>query len=325
MSYSYSYLKAAHLRAFIQHVSQLPPGNFVDIGPVHPGGQSITSPLHELGWKGVNIEPIKSYSQYLNKVRRSDIVLQGVISNNPVPLFIEDSGPLGCSLGTQASSSADAAAVSAIPSWTLMQILEQNNLASVEVLHIDGRAIFDWPSFTIDFTRVQPWLILMENFSPSAELQSDLNRRYQTISINSYQQVFIAHHLTALKEAVVQLKGAEIPHLAHSAQNHFSMTNWLLQKLKARIRSSRWFSIAKDIQTVVQEKRVLETSLRVAKRKAKSTAIGKRLQRFKNRNSHLPADYFDELPASQTHSQASLMLLQQLKTMQAKISQNKVQ
>ena len=69
---------------------------------------------------------------------------------------------------------------------------------------------------------------------------------------------------------------------------------------------------------------MIQTALRIVKRKAKSTSIGKRLQRFKNRNSPLPAHYYDELPAPQTQSELSLLLHEKIKAKQNNIASKKV-
>lgn len=320
MSYSYSYLKSPQFRAFIRSVATGPKARFLDIGPVHPGGQSITTPLYEMGWQGINVEPVKAYLDYLKKVRHSDIHLQGVVCNDNQALSIQDLGPLGYSLQKSSDSSATSQAIS---QWSIQQLLEQNHLPSIEVLHLDGRAIFNPETFYLDFSRIKPWLIILENFTPSTHFQAALDLHYQQVLTQSHLTMLIAKDQTQLLQAVTSLKDADIPHLLSNSSFQFSFGSWLIPKIKSRLRSPRLIEIAKAIQTVIKEERVFETTIRVAKRKAKETSIGKRLQRFKNRNSHLPADYFDELPAPQTHSEQSLFLLEQLKAKQATLTSTK--
>lgn len=320
MSYSYSYLKTPQFRAFIRQVASGPKARFLDIGPVHPGGQSITTPLYEMGWQGINVEPVKAYLDYLKKVRASDIHLQGVVSNTKQALTIQDLGPLGYNLQNTSESSANEQAIN---NWSIPQLLEQNHFPSIEVLHLDGRAIFNPETFQLDFSRIKPWLIILENFTASAPFQTAIDLHYQSVSTQSNLTMLIAKDQTQLLQAVTSLKDADIPHLLSNNSFQFSFGSWLIPKIKSRLRSPRLIAIAKAIQTVIKEERVFETTLRVAKRKAKETSIGKRLQRFKNRNSHLPADYFDELPAPQTHSEQSLQLLEQLKSKQATLSSSK--
>lgn len=320
MSYSYSYLKSPQFRAFIRSVATGPKARFLDIGPVHPGGQSITTPLYEMGWQGINIEPVKAYLDYLKKVRGSDILLQGAVSSSKQNLTIQDLGPLGYSLQTASDSNANEQAINY---WSIPQLLEQNHFPSIEVLHLDGRAVFSQDTFNIDFSRIKPWLIILENFTASASFQTAIDLHYQNVLTQSHLTMLIAKDQAQLLQAVSSLKDADIPHLLSNSSFQFSFGSWFIPKIKSRLRSPRLIEIAKAIQTVIKEERVFETTIRVAKRKAKETSIGKRLQRFKNRNSHLPADYFDELPAPQTHSEQSLFLLEQLKAKQATLTSTK--
>ena len=324
MSYSYSYLKTPQFRAFIRLVASRPKARFLDIGPVHPGGQSITTPLYEMGWQGINVEPVQSYLDYLKKVRHLDIQLLGAVSNENQALFIQNLGPLGYSLQTATNSDSDSNHPSKpISHWSITQILEQNRFPSIEVLHLDGRAIFSPATFSLDFSAIKPWLIILENFNVSPEFKNAIDQHYQNVLTQAQLTMLIAKDQVQLLEAVSSLKGADIPHLSSSSSFQFSLFSWLIPKIKSRLRSPRLIGIAKAIQTVIKEERVFETTIRVAKRKAKETSIGKRLQRFKNRNSHLPADYFDELPAPQTHSEQSLFLLEQLKAKQATLTSTK--
>lgn len=322
MSYSYSYLKTPQFRAFIRLVASRPKARFLDIGPVHPGGQSITTPLYEMGWQGINVEPVQSYLDYLKKVRNLDIQLLGAVSNENQALFIQNLGPLGYSLQTSTDTNSKHPS-KPISHWSIPQILEQNRFPSIEVLHLDGRAIFSPATFSLDFSAIKPWLIILENFTASPEFKNVIEQHYQNVLTQAQLTMWIAKDQVQLLEAVTSLKDADIPHLSSSSSFQLSLFSWLIPKIKSRLRSPRLIGIAKAIHTVIKEERVFETTIRVAKRKAKATSIGKRLQKFKNRNSHLPPDYFDELPPPQTHSEQSLQLLEQLKSKQASLTSTK--
>jgi hypothetical protein len=320
MSYSYSYLKTPQFRAFIRQVASGPKARFLDIGPVHPGGQSITTPLYEMGWQGINVEPVKAYLDYLKKVRGSDIHLQGVVSNDNQALVVQDLGPLGYNLQKASDSSATGQAIS---QWSIQQLLEQNHLASIEVLHLDGRAIFNPETFHLDFSSIKPWLIILENFTASTQFQTALDLHYQQVLTQPHLIMLIAKDQTQLLQAVTSLKDASLADLSRQSAFQFSLVSWLIPKIKSRLKSPRIIRIAKDIKIIIEEERVIQTGLRVVKRQLKSTSIGKKLQRFKNRNSPLPAHYYDELPPLQTHSEQSLQLLEQLKSKQATLTSSK--
>lgn len=327
MSYSYSYLKTPQFRAFIRSVATGPKARFLDIGPVHPGGQSITTPLYEMGWQGINVEPVKAYLDYLKKVRPRDIHLLGVASNTKTPLCIQNQGPLGYSLQTLESINFDTNSltpITPIGNWTIQDLLQQNQISSLEVLHIDGRAIYQPETFTLDLLKLQPWLIILENMPSVNQLQKIIDQQYQSVLCTTYLNMYIAKAQNQLLQAVLSLKDTEITHLNSQKSFQFSLKLWLIPKIKSRLHSPRLIQIAKDIQIVIEEERVIQTLLRIVKRQAKSTSIGKRLQRFKNRKSPLPAHYYDELPPSQTHSELSLLLHTQIKAKQNNIASKRV-
>ncbi len=327
MSYSYSYLKSPQYKAFIRWAATKPKARFLDIGPVHPGGQSITTPLFEMGWQGISIEPVKSYLDYLKKVRSNGIHLQGVVSNNQKQLFIQDQGPLGYRVYSQdtfALNTDSSALIKPIGNWSIQELLLQNQMLSFEVLHIDSRAIYQPETFSLDFSSIQPWLIILENWPESNPLQKTIEQHYQSVLSNANLVMYIAKTQSQLLQAVLSLKDANINHLDSQTKFQFSLKSWLVPKIKSRLQSPRLIQVAKDIQIVIEEERVIQTALRIVKRKAKSTSIGKRLQRFKNRNSPLPAHYYDELPAPQTQSELSLLLHEKIKAKQNNIASKKV-
>lgn len=50
-------------------------GFYVDVGAYHPTALSNTAVLHDLGWRGINIEPNPIMARFLSEVRPGDITL----------------------------------------------------------------------------------------------------------------------------------------------------------------------------------------------------------------------------------------------------------
>ncbi|MEH2286202.1 MAG: FkbM family methyltransferase [Nostoc sp.] len=57
-------------------------GFYIDVGALHPTVDSVTKAFYDLGWSGINIEPIKEYYNIFQKERPRDINLNIAISNS---------------------------------------------------------------------------------------------------------------------------------------------------------------------------------------------------------------------------------------------------
>lgn len=54
-------------------------GHYVDIGAWHPVQDSVTKLFYDLGWSGINVEPVERYHQLLVKERPRDVNLRCLI------------------------------------------------------------------------------------------------------------------------------------------------------------------------------------------------------------------------------------------------------
>jgi hypothetical protein len=52
-----------------------PTGFYIDVGAHDPVEQSVTKYFHDLGWRGINIEPVRSSYWKFDKERPRDINL----------------------------------------------------------------------------------------------------------------------------------------------------------------------------------------------------------------------------------------------------------
>src|ERR1035438_9594345 len=65
-------------------------GFYVDVGANYPEIDSVTNIFYKRGWRGINIEPIESLFNQLNKSRPNDINLHcGVGSKSGKAIFRE--------------------------------------------------------------------------------------------------------------------------------------------------------------------------------------------------------------------------------------------
>src|SRR5262245_58652702 len=76
----------------LRHVSC---GSYIDVGAQHPDSHSVTKVFYELGWSGINVEPVAFWFDLLAKARPRDINLPvaGGDSNGEIVLYeIPDTG-----------------------------------------------------------------------------------------------------------------------------------------------------------------------------------------------------------------------------------------
>lgn len=54
-------------------------GFYIDIGAQDPVSDSVSKAFHDLGWRGVHVEPTADYAQRLREEREGDTVLQAIV------------------------------------------------------------------------------------------------------------------------------------------------------------------------------------------------------------------------------------------------------
>lgn len=54
-------------------------GFYIDIGAQDPVSDSVSKAFHDLGWRGVHVEPTADYAQRLREEREGDPVLQAIV------------------------------------------------------------------------------------------------------------------------------------------------------------------------------------------------------------------------------------------------------
>ena len=69
-------------------------GFYVDVGAYDPYDLSVTKAFSVMGWRGINIEPLKSEYEKLVLDRPNDINLNVAISNQEMNLILFEAGGL---------------------------------------------------------------------------------------------------------------------------------------------------------------------------------------------------------------------------------------
>lgn len=162
-------------RAFARGVK----GFYIDVGAHDPVLHSVTKHFYDLGWQGINIEPVSEAFGRLAVARDRDINLNVGISDEAGALTLYES-PLGTGLST---FSAVVAGHHRAAGWSMVEaIVPVATLAGVCEEHVEGRTI-DFLSIDVegferqvlegaDFERFRPRVVLVEATRPGTSTPS---------------------------------------------------------------------------------------------------------------------------------------------------------
>jgi FkbM family methyltransferase len=68
---------------FLRALGDQPDGRWIDVGANHPIHDSVTKNFSDLGWRGINIEPVQHLHELLVEHRPRDINVRAVASDKP--------------------------------------------------------------------------------------------------------------------------------------------------------------------------------------------------------------------------------------------------
>ncbi len=169
-SYAQNYEDVMLIRALrgIEH------GFYIDVGAQDPVDDSVTKAFYELGWRGINIEPVTHWFHRLVSDRPHDINLQIAVSDSPGQLHlfeVEASGlsttdPEFAARHTQAGHQIRESDVECV---TLDEICDTYWSGEVHFLKIDCEGGETAALRGLSLDRIRPWIILIEATEPNSQ------------------------------------------------------------------------------------------------------------------------------------------------------------
>lgn len=185
-----------------------PAGTYVDVGANDPRDDSVTRAFYEKGWRGINIEPVKSYYDALCADRPEDINLQvvagaveGVVNFYELP----DSGLSTADIDRAESLISEGANIvkKSVRSTTLAALWQEYVKSEVHFLKIDVEGFESEVLAGVDFSRWRPWILVIESpFQGRPVWEPDiLAAGYQSVYFDGLNRFYLADEHMDLKGA----------------------------------------------------------------------------------------------------------------------------
>jgi FkbM family methyltransferase len=157
------------LHRALKHVLR---GNYLDIGAYDPVSDSVSLAFHQLGWRGVHVEPQLRYSTALTQHRPGDVVLQAAVGTAEGTITMHEVGD-GFGITT---CSADVAmqhqqrgypvTTSIVPCVRLATILDGFGSRDIHWMKIDVEGLEEDVIRSWAGNTVRPWIVVVESTEP---------------------------------------------------------------------------------------------------------------------------------------------------------------
>ena len=170
-------------------------GFYIDIGAHHPLYDSVTKSFYDSGWHGINIEPVNSFFELLQKERNSDINLNCAISDIEGELdFFELIGSgfstfnklMAEKLATQHNLDLVQYKVSTL---TLADICHKYVDGVIDFLKIDVEGWEEKVIFSNDWLKFRPIIIIIEATIPNSPIRCQ-TKIPEFLQSHHYQKVY---------------------------------------------------------------------------------------------------------------------------------------
>ena len=194
----------------LKHVDR---GFYVDCGASDPTRHSVTKAFYDLGWRGINIEPIPPCCKSLScsDLRRqfSHRVSDG--SEGAEFYHIADTGlsTLFHTIAQQHIEAGFSTRVFNVPTTTLSDVLREFAPSDIHFLKIDVEGAEHLVLRAADFDRFRPWIVLVEATHPMTQQPSSeaweatlLNAGYDFAYFDGLNRFYVAKEHSELSKLV---------------------------------------------------------------------------------------------------------------------------
>lgn len=182
-------------------------GSYIDVGAGHPDLHSVTKLFYELGWSGINVEPVPAFARALSERRPRDINLNAAVSPAATSAteFVIVHGWEELSTTDQARTAelrAEGRELSplVVPVVRLDDAVDAWGPEDIHFLKVDVEGGELDVLTTLDLTKVRPWIVVVEVVSASsaADRRSDIHAHlegndYRAVYFDGLNEFYVAH------------------------------------------------------------------------------------------------------------------------------------
>ncbi|MBA3727225.1 MAG: FkbM family methyltransferase [Armatimonadetes bacterium] len=171
-------------------------GFYVDVGACNPVSESVTKHFYDQGWRGINIDPVRSYIDMFERERPRDINLNFAISDQPGSIILYE--VIGTGLSTTITKYADNCRARGlevrsyeVPTKTLTEVLADHPVEEIHFLKIDTEGAEKSVLSGIDLDIYRPWIVAVESTIPLT--YTPIYQEWEALLLNR-DYVFAASH-----------------------------------------------------------------------------------------------------------------------------------
>lgn len=205
-------LEDVMLRRALKHVAN---GFYIDIGAHDPIEGSLTKAFYDLGWRGINVEPLPLCSELLRVNRPDDTNLQAAVSDEGGSITIYHS----VSAGALSTTSVDVAdrhrqegleiTPLEVTARTLSDICSEHvGDKQIHFLKIDVEGAEEAVLRGMDFGRWRPWIVVVEATEPMSPVPNHekweyflTGNAYEFVYFDGINRFYLAHEQLSLRHS----------------------------------------------------------------------------------------------------------------------------
>ncbi len=180
-------------------------GFYIDVGANDPEIDSVTKAFYDLGWSGINIEPVKQWYDLLCEQRSRDINLNFAAGKEDGILTLYEIPDTG--LSTSSKSTAQRHLIdngfknhsTTVLVKTLTSIVQDTDCKAIHFLKIDVEGAEKDVLLGIDFRIIRPWILLIESMEPYTQKENHgewesivLNAGYKFVYLDGINRFYVA-------------------------------------------------------------------------------------------------------------------------------------
>ncbi|HAV10001.1 MAG TPA: FkbM family methyltransferase, partial [Dehalococcoidia bacterium] len=215
----------------LKHVER---GFYIDVGAQHPINDSVTKAFYDLGWRGINIEPVIEYFNLLQQHRPNDINLNIAVGAHKGKVVLHEVLDTGASSVIKNYAESYARNGYQIKSrtvtcTTLDTLCAKNKVGTIHFLKIDVEGAERSVIEGFSFTKVRPWIVVVEATIPNS--QADISHEWEPlITSKDYKFVYfdgLNRYYIALEQARLQVHFTTPPNIF---DGYIPYQQWLAQQ-----------------------------------------------------------------------------------------------